>query len=64
VKASDDLPDPLTPVTTVRVFFSKEISIFLRLWVVTHVRSIVLDIGKKRRERYESIGKYKRVANI
>src|SRR6201997_3697517 len=31
-KASDDLPDPDTPVTTVRVLWGTSISTFLRLW--------------------------------
>src|SRR5579864_1157520 len=31
-KASDDLPDPDTPVTTVRVLWRTSISTFLRLW--------------------------------
>jgi hypothetical protein len=64
VKAREDFPDPLTPVITVRVFFSKEISIFLRLCVVTHRSSIVFDMQKGERSGYGSIGKYKIVANI
>src|SRR5579883_3096479 len=31
-KASEDLPDPDTPVTTVRVLWSTVTSMFLRLW--------------------------------
>src|SRR5579885_3618264 len=33
-KASEDLPDPDTPVTTVRVLWSTVTSMFLRLWTL------------------------------
>jgi hypothetical protein len=52
VKASEDLPDQLTPVRTVRAFLVKEISTSRRLCVVTQNRSIVLDIKRG----YISIG--------
>ena len=45
MKASDDLPDQLTPVRTVSAFLVKDTSTSRRLWVVTQKRSIVLDIG-------------------
>src|SRR5579864_3124087 len=45
-KASDDLPDPETPVTTVRVLWGISKSMFFRLWTRAPRTTIVSDIGE------------------
>src|SRR5579884_323197 len=43
-KASEDLPDPETPVTTVRVLWGISKSMFFRLWTRAPRTTIVSDI--------------------